>query len=75
MGSVRKKIGKHCHSAFLCSILKRLKEIFMQNLRFPEGCWCEDSDLLGYYAVSADDWFPKFEMNIVSLKQEEPFTQ
>jgi len=47
----------------------------MQNLRVPEGCWCEDSDLLGCYAVSADDWFPKFEMNIVPLKQQEPFTQ
>lgn len=73
--SARKKFGKHCHSAFLCSILKRLKEIFTQNLRFPEGCWCEDSDLLGCYAVFADDRFPKFEMNIVPLKHQEPFTQ
>jgi hypothetical protein len=47
----------------------------MQNLRFPEGCWCKDSDLLGCDAVSAGDWFPKFEMNIVPLKHQEPFTQ
>ena len=47
----------------------------MQNLRFPEGCWCEDSDLLWCYAVSVDDQFSKFEMNIVPLKHQEPFTQ
>ena len=47
----------------------------MQNLKVPEGRWCEDSDPLGCYAVSADNWFLKFEMNIVSLKHQETFTQ